>query len=757
MIDLSSQTGASVGGQDLATCRAVPRAVDGRMSVLTAIERLLSGSQCRVERVDALTYRIVRRAFILAPVAPPRRAPPRKPAENTDESTLAVIRHPLRPSDTPAAVSVAAPPLLNGNYSDLSMIAPHVSGMVVTNLGPGRDKIFLRGVSDSVLTGRTQSTVGLYLDDTPITFNAPDPSLLLTDMARVEVLKGPQGNLYGQGTLSGVVRLVTRRPELGQSDSEFGTVVGYSPEGKPSWRLTGMMNLPVASADAAARLVLYAEKSGGFIKDNTPLGDASNDTDRMGGRLSIRWQPRTSLTVDTALTIQDLHSLNSQYVKSKVAAFGETVNLLEPHENNFRNLAVTVTQTTGKGEWKLALNRLSHYIRTGYDAYPVRRFTNAPTSGALYFDETQLIQMSSLDLTYTSEFGSDVRWLTGLFAAQSNERFTPLLSDIYNDAIFYREVRRDTLQDLAIFGRLAWDFAPGWTASAGLRLHNTRHDVDSQIDHVQLIDYAKSRSVRDSIENVTLSHDVMLSFKPARGWLVYALSADGSRTGGFNTTTSMRNAGPTIYGDDHLQSLELGGKFRSADDRWRVTAAVFQTDWRDIQSDQLRSTGLPLTINVGNLRNTGLEVEGGWQATADLSLQVRLQTNDPNLYRVNPAFPRTSRHDVPYISRYNASLTALWSPVFRGLQTEYTVVLNQTGGAPLNYGIAGPRIWMKGYGNADVSGAVHHGRYTTSVKVTNLLNSHSNSFAYGNPFRIGDGEQLTPLRPQTFWLSVTRH
>ncbi|MFH7396949.1 TonB-dependent receptor plug domain-containing protein, partial [Pseudomonas syringae group genomosp. 7] len=85
----------------------------------------------------------------------------------------------------------------------LADIGFQVAGLTTTNLGPGRDKILLRGLSDGAFTGQTQSIVALYLDEVPITYNAPDPDLRLADLERVEVMRGPQGTLYGGGTIGG--------------------------------------------------------------------------------------------------------------------------------------------------------------------------------------------------------------------------------------------------------------------------------------------------------------------------------------------------------------------------------------------------------------------------------------------------------------------------------------------------------------------------------------------------------------------------
>src|SRR5205085_621294 len=87
-----------------------------------------------------------------------------------------------------------------------------LSGLTVTNLGPGRNKLFVRGLSDGAASGHAQAMVGLYFDDMRLTYNAPDPDLRLVDIDRVELLRGPQGSLYGSGSLGGVLQVVSNRP-----------------------------------------------------------------------------------------------------------------------------------------------------------------------------------------------------------------------------------------------------------------------------------------------------------------------------------------------------------------------------------------------------------------------------------------------------------------------------------------------------------------------------------------------------------------
>lgn len=754
LTDLAITTGISIGGADPSQCGATPHALTGAMTAQAALKQLLAGSQCDVKRIDAKTFLLVRQASKPIRQKLPLLAPAPIAVSSNDDIPLTVVRRPTRLFDTPAGASVVAPPLLSGNDTDLASLAPHVSGMTVTNLGPGRDKIFLRGIADSVLTGRTQSTVGLYLDNAPITYNAPDPDLLLVDMARLEVLKGPQGNLYGQGTLSGVVRLVTNKPDPSGLSADITTAFGSASTGKPSWRETGFINVPL-NDKAAARLVLYSEKTAGFIKDVDLTRTASNDTQRQGGRLALLWHVMPAFTLQTQLAVQDLRSANSQYVAGKKGVYRRTLNVAEPHDNIFRNLSVTATHDTGAGTLQITYNDLRHKIRSGYDAQPIGRYVSVTNSGVLYFEENQVIHLSNFEASFVSPSERKLRWLAGLFAARSNETFTPNLIDVYTHRTLYNEKRKDNSDDVAAFGKVTWDFAPKWSFSAGLRLQRSRHSTYSHINQVHLVGYATSGHIKGHIHAKPISHELMLSYMLTPSLKVYALSTDGFRTGGFNTTTLTHSTVPAKYVGDHLESLETGLKYRSSNGRIRIDSALFRLDWQNIQSDQLRPTGLPMTLNLGDGHSDGFEIEAGWRPITPLSLQLNGQLYDPKLSQPNPAYPGLLASGMPYIARSSLSLTARWQQSLFGHPLSYGGVLMYRGRSPLNYGI-GQVALMKGYTNVDLSSDLDLAAYRLGLRVTNVTSNRSNSFAYGNPFALGTIPQNTPLRPRTFWLSVSR-
>ena len=264
LLDLALQARVSLGGS-LASCAGVSPTISGRMSLDAALTRLLAGSGCRhAIRQDGAV--IISRQSSTAPApAParpiaPRPAAPVAPPQDVAQVSEVVVTAPRRPeliqSSSSAMTAVGAERIVRAGVTGMQGLDSLVSGMTVTNLGPGRNKILLRGISDGVFTGLTQSTVGLYLDLTPVTYAAPDPDLKLIDIDRVEVLRSPQGTLYGTGPIGGVVHIVTRAPAMGEESLSLSATRSRTDGGGWNSDYGLVANLPVAGDRAAIRAAL---------------------------------------------------------------------------------------------------------------------------------------------------------------------------------------------------------------------------------------------------------------------------------------------------------------------------------------------------------------------------------------------------------------------------------------------------------------------------------------------------------------------
>jgi len=419
-----------------------------------------------VERIDTGIYRLSLR--------PPPPAPP--PADAAPaEVTVTGYRRAMKLGQTPGFTTVTGTARVADYPDDLGGALRLVPGFAETNLGPGRDKILLRGQSDGVFTGHVQTSVGLYLDDTPITYDAPDPDLLLTDMARIEVLEGPQGALYGEGSVSGVVRLVTRPADPAAYGGSLSVSGGLTQGGAPSGRLEAMVNVPLLDHLAALRLVGYDDRQGGYIDDRALGRHDVNATGRAGGRLSLTTAVGRAWRADLLLAWQAMDTANSQYVSGGLGPYARAVPVAETHDNDFRDLAASLGGPLGGVTVKASLNHLHHQFDSTYDASAIAPYVGAAAATPMRYDDASQVELSTGELTLASPAGRRWRWLGGVYGAFSRERETPLLTDLSTSAADYAEWRQDTVSSRAVFGEADWDATSRLTIYAGLRLSSDRH------------------------------------------------------------------------------------------------------------------------------------------------------------------------------------------------------------------------------------------------------------------------------------------
>ncbi|PTT78288.1 TonB-dependent receptor, partial [Pseudomonas sp. HMWF010] len=242
---------------------------------------------------------------------------------------------------------------------------------------------------------------------------------------------------------------------------------------------------------------------------------------------------------------------------------------------------------------------------------------------------------------------------------------------------------------------------------------------------------------------------------------IYLQAAEGYRSGGFNTTgppgqvfSTAGQSGPDrLYAGDELWSLETGGKTALFDGRLRLRAAAFMVSWKDIQSDELLTSGLPFTANIGDGRNLGLELEGGYRL-GRLQLGANMLWNAPELEKANPAFPARGDLNLAGVPHQAGGLTAHYD---RPLGPDLNLTLDgryaYVGHSHLTFDAAtAPR--MGGYATGRLALGLTSPRWTTTLAVDNPTNARSDTFAYGNPFSLRTTAQGTPLRPRTLSLTT---
>ena len=763
LVDFGLQAGVSIGIGDLSACGAGGRQVAGRMTVAEGLGRLLAGGRCSFESVDARTYRIVRRAPVLAAVhrAEPAALETGTVSDVVLDVTVTATKRPLLIDRVPASVSIASGSLLSTTrIQNLPDLAAEFAGVTSTNLGPGRNKVFIRGLSDGAFTGRTQSTVGLYLDDVPITYNAPDPDLRLVDVDRVELMRGPQGSLYGVGSMGGIIRIITRKPDLDAAAQGVAVGGAVTRFGRSSSSLDAMVNVPLVPGRLGLRAVAYEEDSGGYI-DDVRLGlENVNRTRRLGGRLAVAAALNSDWRLTSGFNYQALKSDDSQYANEALPSLTRDNQVREPHENNFAQGFTTLEGGGGWGRLKLSTSYVIHDFDSRYDASAVLPLFAAP-AGPAAFDEHNRMSLGVAEAVITSPSGRRLQWLIGAYGSDAIQRSTYMLDALNTPGPdhLYHERRRDHLGEVAVYGEASYPLASTLTLTAGLRVFHSWLSTTSLV-----IQQTATRPFSGYTVTNDLSPKLVLSWQSSPSSLFYLQAAEGYRVGGFNTsgrigqlfTAAFVGRQPDrLFQPDTLWNYELGAKLTFMGGRTQLRAALYYDDWRNIQSDQFLGSGLPYTANVGRGDNKGLEVEAEQRIDSHLDIRVNFLTNAPELTKRDPTYPARRNASLPAVPENSAALIIDYQrAVSPGLTAVFHGRIAYVGASILTFEEQNNQP-MGNYLTGRLSLGLEAKGWRITTFVDNPTDSSGDTFAFGDPFSLGYVRQVTPLRPRTFGLSVS--
>lgn len=758
LLAFARQAGLSLGFTPEADCRGLA-GLNGRMSVDEGLTRLLAGSGCDAHRPDARTI-VIRPAKHAARAVPTTRTPAEAGAGAGADLAEVVVTadktERLLSQSASALTAMTGKDLARAGVADVGDLSLMAAGLTVTNLGPGRDKVILRGLSDGPLTGHTQSTVGLYLGDLRLTYNAPDPDLPLADIARVEVLRGPQGSLYGAGSIGGVLHIVPRKPDPTAFGGLVSASIGDRRHGSPSYGLQAVLNQPIPAHDAAVRFVGWSEQTGGAIDDVTRGLKDIDRTRRLGFRVSALWRVSPAFEAEAMVVDQNIGTRDAHYADPAIGALARGSAIAQPHDNDFLAASIGGRWSLDWGSITATLGALDHDVGTTYDASTAPASLAAAGSAPRSFKDDNEIRALVAEARAASSGASKWRWTLGAFASLGDQWLDGEVRSA-NGAVGYREARRDKLHEAALFGEASYDVAPWLTATAGARLFEARLRANSNVASP-----GGARAFRDTVSYTGLAPKFVLAVRPWQDVTVYASAAEGYRTAGFNTAgalgqTFSQAGGPQPlrrYVGDELWSYELGARWRADVIGLAARVAAFQADWADIQADLLLPSGLPFTSNLGDGRSRGVEGEASWRR-GPLEVNGAFVLQDPEL--IHPAEglrlgDETSLPGVPNVS-FSAS-AAYETPLAR----DWSASLRAT------YAYVGPSRLLLAPGNAARMGGYDSVRLAITLSspeiearlaVDNALDGRGDTLAFGNPF-LSTRRAATPQAPASVTATLTR-
>ncbi len=750
VLALGRQAGVSIAVDDpVLWARPVP-AIRGRFTARQALAKLARSTGSTIRSAGAGGWRLVARA------APPRAAQRRLPGATANAAPavptiagadiiVAASKRDTRLRDFAGQVAhLDGIDLALGGAGGSDAVLARLASVSSTHLGAGRNKLFIRGIADSSFTGPTQTTVGQYLGDIRLSYNAPDPDLRLYDIASVEVLEGPQGTLYGAGSLGGIIRTVPNAPVIDHTTAAIATGMSATTHGDPGGDIGGTLNLPVLEGRMALRIVGYAVTEGGYI-DNPTLGQSDvNRTSIAGGRGTLRVDLGRDWTLDLGGVYQRTRGDDSQYTDRDAPPRTRNSAVVQGFGADYRMGDLVVSGTLGGLMLRSSTAIVGQTLTERYDATMVNgdpRLFVQRNATAMVTNETRLWR------PMRAGFG----WVVGGSFTHNRTRLSRALGAVEAPVPVTGVTNR--IDEATLYGEASVALFPGLIATGGARvtraaLSGTGQDLAEALAPVALARAQVTASRRET--SLLPSGSLIATVLPRLS--LYARYQQGFRPGGLAIESDFVRR----FRNDRVRTIESGIRFgQSGIDPVSVSAGLSHTLWDDIQADFIDGSGLPSTANIGNGRIWSASAAAAWRPVAGLTIDAGLTYNDSRVTEPSQAyalaFARMSQ--VPNIARFAGRLGLDYSrPLHGDLDLRVYGWARYVGRSRLGIG---PVLGEEQGDYLDTALTMRVGRPTLGLTlgVTNLTDGTGNRFALGTPFQIGSG-QITPLRPRTLRLGI---
>ncbi|WP_233350891.1 TonB-dependent receptor [Hyphomonas sp. ND6WE1B] len=551
-------------------------------------------------------------------------------------------------------------------------IARNVAGLTIQNLGPGQSQVAIRGVSAGQIVRDqpgVKEQVGIYLDESAVSMSLFTPDLDLFDLARVETLRGPQGTLFGSGSVGGTVRYITHQPDVEQFEAAAEAGGSIVSGGSAGGHVKGMINAPIAGDVLAVRAVGYHTRYPGFIDAVTRDGKIEdvNDGERSGGRVSALFAPAPELQITPRLVYQDIkvNGYNREepfniYANPDtlgVEGLGSRKQFLMRRESfsdellmadltgslnlGFAELVSVSTYTDRKIDIIRDGSALLHSVSLdlGYDL----SITDNPANFTDHTDYKAFAQ----ELRLASDSDGQLQWLVGGFYSDVERDFAQAVIvegyDAATDAVFgagtadaVRNGIAQTdsaisndftvkLEQFALFGEVSYDFTDRLTGTFGGRYYD--FDESRLLSDGGIIANGAS-GILDETASDGFSPRVLLSYALNNSVRVNAQAAKGFRLGGVNNPLNLSACsgqdaeifgGYQAYKDETLWNYEIGFKAKTA--ALTFNAATFYNDISDLQVTlDAGSCSSRIVYNVPKAHAAGFEYEIGVSPVDGLDL-----------------------------------------------------------------------------------------------------------------------------------------
>ena len=640
-----------------------------------------------------LAYRLLAGAAMLA-LTVPAHAQEAEEATDGNEIVVTATKRNETIQDVPFSIAaVTAADIQKTGATNIEDISRNVAGLTVQNLGPGQSQVSVRGVSAGQIVRDqpgVKEQVGVYLDESVISLSLFTPDFDLFDLNRVETLRGPQGTLFGSGSVGGTVRYITNQPKLGVTEGTVEAGINTFDGGSMGYGAKGAVNLPMGEK-AALRVVAYGEKFGGFIDAIGPAaGEDVNDGRRFGGRVSLLLEPTDGIKITPRVIYQDVQANgfnraerynlyynplisasqvlpeNTQYLKLR-EEFRDKTTLADLNVSIDLGETAQLTSVTSYINRDILVSRdASALTGSVYVSFAGAAAAAAGGAGLAsnLLDTTKLKQWTQ-ELRLASTGDGPLQWVIGGFYSDVDRTYAQRLptpgADAFSQLFLNALVTPPTLptpvaatyngfpanspynadipykiKQWALFGEASYKFGQ-FKLTAGGRYY----DFNETRDFISGGIFANGDVFRgDKTSSSGFTPRFILSYEASDDLSFNLQASKGFRLGGVNDPLNIplcsggatgpdarTYGGRPSYKDETLWNYEAGVK--AAGNGFTFNAAVFYNDIRNLQvTADAGSCSSRVVFNVPKAHSAGVEVEIGFKPAPGFEFSLNGSVTD---------------------------------------------------------------------------------------------------------------------------------
>jgi len=677
--------------------------------------------------------------------------------------------------------AVSGADLQKSNANSLADYITRLPGVTFNDYQPGISEVVVRGISATTYHEQGQTTTGYYLNEVVVVepgFPIGIPDIDTFDLDRVEVLRGPQGTLFGSSTLGGLVNYVAKTANVSQYEAAAEGLIGTTKNaGQANYAAKAMINIPIVADKLGVRLVGLQRFDAGYLDNTGAKVDGANDFRTRGLRGSAVLQAAegtkfTFLSTYQDTLLDDQTYLSHDYVRDSAR--------LEPQKTAFWLNSLRLDQDVGFANVTV-IGSTDHKTNTTVYSYPYGYVTGVTTgSNSAYSRGGAKANLDTFEARLASKADDRLKWLIGASYVHAEKNSADRIfqpgAAAYIDAhsasfggykgsvlapgdAIYGYISDTLNKDFGIFGEVSYKFTPQWEITLGGRYYDTKNTatITNAAGSLGAGSYSPTASTFGTAQKEDgFTPKVTLAYRPVKGVMAYATYSRGFRVGGPNPNAAILAGVPKSYGSDTVDNYEAGLKTTLLENRLALDISVFHMKWKDIQARLF--TAAPYyysyVTNAGGAKVDGVEFSGQLKISQHIKFsnnttyqEAKLTTLLPDSFAAGGGYGAGTT--LPGSSKWSTANTLTFEFPEVKLQPTFEIAQRYLSKAPVAFGNPNTR---GDFTIVDLRASIQP---TDKVRILGFVNNFTNEYGILNaPFTDQAAPAYSVTRPRTMGVRV---